>query len=128
MCCNVALLLGWLVTQQKHKQQWPTDRLYHMLCTLPPSDIRAHCRQTSAQPKKTKKRLKGESTERPCPNPSCDLLWSPEARSDRRLKGSQACTVGGRHHLSLKMAVHSGHRLCKIHSTCTFTHSIHWVV
>lgn len=56
ICCNVALLLGWLVTQQKHKQQWPTDRLYHMLCTLPPSDIRAHCRQTSAQPKKTKKK------------------------------------------------------------------------
>lgn len=46
--------------------------------------------------KNKKKQLKGESTERPCPNPSCDLFWSPEARCDRRLKGSQACTVGGR--------------------------------
>lgn len=43
-----------------------------------------------------KKQLKGESTERPCPNSSCDPLWSPEARCDRRLKGSQACAVGGR--------------------------------
>lgn len=96
-------------------------------CLHPTSELTAG-RLLLSQKKQKKKQLKGESTERPCPNPPCDLLWSPEARCDRRLKGSQACAVGGRHHLSLKMAVHSGHRLCKIHSTCTFTHSIHWVV
>lgn len=34
MCCNVALLCSWLMDQQ-HKQEWPTNRLYHMFLTLP---------------------------------------------------------------------------------------------
>lgn len=44
ICYNLTLLRGWQTDQQQYMPEWPKDRLYHILCTLPPSDSRALCR------------------------------------------------------------------------------------
>lgn len=41
---NFTLFCSWLSNEQQHKQDWPKDRLYHILCTLPATDNRSLCR------------------------------------------------------------------------------------
>lgn len=49
-CYNFAFLHGRLINRQLQKQEWPTDPLYHTLCTLPSSGNRALCRLTDHLP------------------------------------------------------------------------------